>query len=63
MIAQRQTIGKPLSEAVKIQKEFNEKGELVKEVVTDAKVGAATTKFYGENDKIIKTETKKSQIN
>nr|WP_315017245.1 hypothetical protein [uncultured Campylobacter sp.] len=58
VIDQRQTIGKPLSEAVKIQKEFNEKGELVKEVVTDAKAGAATTKFYGENDKIIKTETK-----
>ena len=58
MIDQRQTIGKPLSEAVKIQKEFNEKSELVKEVVTDAKAGAATTKFYGENGKIIKTETK-----
>ncbi len=55
VIDQRQTIGKPLSEAVKIQKEFNEKGELVKEVATDAKAGAATTKFYGE---IIKTETK-----
>ena len=63
VIDQRQTIGKPLSEAVKIQKEFNEKGELVKEVVTDAKTGAATTKFYGENGEIIKTETKKSQIN
>ena len=58
VIDQRQTIGKPLSEAVKIQKEFNEKGELVKEVVTDAKAGAATTKFYGENGEIIKTETK-----
>ena len=58
MIDQRQTIGKPLSEAVKIQKEFNEKGELVKEVVTDAKAGAATTKFYGKNGEIIKTETK-----
>ena len=57
VIDQRQTIGKPLSEAVKIQKEFNEKGELVKEVVTDAKAGAATTKFYGENGEIIKTET------
>lgn len=58
VIDQRQTIGKPLSEAVKIQKEFNEKGELVKEVVADAKAGAATTKFYGENGEIIKTETK-----
>ena len=58
MIDQRQTIGKPLSEAVKIQKEFNEKGELVKEVVTDAKAGVATMKFYGENGEIIKTETK-----
>ena len=58
MIDQRQTIGKPLSEAGKIQKESNEKGELVKEVVTDAKVGAATTKFYGENGEIIKTQTK-----
>ena len=58
MIDQRQTIGKPLSEAVKIQNEFNEKGELVKEVVTDAKAGTATTKFYGENGEIIKTETK-----
>ncbi|WP_314989025.1 hypothetical protein [uncultured Campylobacter sp.] len=58
VIDQRQTIGKPLNEAVKIQKEFNEKGELVKEVVTDAKAGAATTKFYGENGEIIKTETK-----
>lgn len=57
VIDQRQTIGKPLSEAVKIQKEFNEKGELVKEVVTDAKAGAATTKFYGENGEIIKAET------
>ena len=57
VIDQRQTIGKPLSEAVKIQKEFNEKGELVKEVVTDAKANAATTKFYGENGEIIKTET------
>ena len=58
MIDQRQTIGKPLNESVKIQKELNKKGELVKEVVTDAKVGAATTKFYGENGEIIKTETK-----
>ncbi len=58
MIDQRQTIGKPLIEAVKIQKEFNEKGKLVKEVVTDAKVGTATTKFYGKNGEIIKTETK-----
>ena len=58
MIDQRLSLGKPLSEAVKIQKEFNEKGELVKEVVTDAKAGAATTKFYGKNGKIIKTETK-----
>lgn len=30
----------------------------IKEVVTDAKAGAATTKFYGENGEIIKTETK-----
>ena len=58
VIDQCQTIGKPLSEAVKIQKEFNEKGELIKEVATDAKAGAATTKFYGENGEIIKTETK-----
>ena len=57
MIDQCQTIGKPLSEAVKIQKEFNEKGELVKEVVTDAKAGEATTKLYGENGEIIKTQT------
>lgn len=58
VIDQRLSLGKPLNEAVKIQKEFNEKGELVKEVVTDAKAGAATTKFYGENGEIIKTETK-----
>lgn len=58
VIDQRLSLGKPLNEAVKIQKEFNEKGELVKEVVTDAKAGAATTKCYGENGKIIKTETK-----
>ncbi len=58
VIDQRLSVGKPLNEAVKIQKEFNEKGELVKEVVTDAKAGAATTKFYGENGEIIKTETK-----
>ena len=58
MIDQRLSLGKPLNEAVKIQKEFNEKGELVKEVVTDAIAGAATTKFSGENGEIIKTETK-----
>ena len=58
VIDQRLSLGKPLNEAVKIQKEFNEKGELAKEVVTDAKAGAATTKFYGENGEIIKTETK-----
>lgn len=57
MIDQRQTIGKPLNESVKIQKEFNEKGELIKEVVTDAKAGTATTKFYGKNGEIIKTQT------
>ena len=57
VIDQRLSVGKSLNEAVKIQKEFNEKGELVKEVATDAKAGVATTKFYGENGEIIKTET------
>ncbi|MFC2429370.1 MAG: hypothetical protein ACFNTA_10535 [Campylobacter sp.] len=47
MIDQRLSLGKPLNEAVKIQKEFNKKGELVKEVVTDAKAGAVSMKFYG----------------
>ena len=54
VIDQRLSLGKPPNEAVKIQKEF----ELVKEVETDAKAGTATTKFYGENGEIIKTETK-----